>query len=173
MEFLQQIVNGLALGSIYSLIAIGYTMVYGIIGLINFAHGDIYMVGAYIGFFAAFFFHMPFIPTLLLSMVLCALLGVVIEKLAYRPLRKYPKIVVLITAIGVSLLLENLFRWIVGPEPKPFPKLFVVHNYHIGGLMINNIQILIFGISILLILISKLTIITLIISPNPKVAMAR
>lgn len=158
MELLQQIINGLALGSIYALIAIGYTMVYGIIGLINFAHGDIYMVGAYLGFYAAFSFNLPFIPTLLLSMAVCAILGVLIEMVAYRPLRKYPRIVVLITAIGVSLFLENFTRFIVGPEPKPFPKLFTVHTYNVGGLMINNVQILIFGISILLILILQFVI---------------
>ena len=157
MEFLsvffQQIINGLALGSIYALIAIGYTMVYGIIGLINFAHGDIYMVGAYFGFFFAFSFNMPFLPTLFAAMFLCAVIGVVIEKLAYRPLRKYPRIVVLITAIGVSLFLENFVRWIVGPEPKPFPKFFEIHNFDIFGVTINSIQIIIFTTSIILILV--------------------
>ena len=105
-QFLQQMVNGLSLGSIYALIALGYTMVYGIIKLINFAHGDIYMIGAYIGFAATTYVHLGFFPALILSMIVCAILGMVIERIAYKPLRNSSRITVLITAIGVSLLLE-------------------------------------------------------------------
>lgn len=116
MEFVQQLINGLSLGSVYALIAIGYTMVYGIIRLINFAHGDIYMAGAFIGFYAVNSLHLSFIPALLVSMAGSALLGVIIEKLAYKPLRNSPKITLLITAIGISLLLENGMRLLVGPD---------------------------------------------------------
>ena len=104
-QFLQQLVNGISLGSIYALVALGYTMVYGIIKLINFAHGDVYMVGAYVGFAVTTYAGMGFIPALIISMFSCALLGIVIEKVAYKPLRDSTRIAILITAIGVSLLL--------------------------------------------------------------------
>ena len=110
MEFLQQVINGLSLGFVYALIAIGYTMVYGIIGLINFAHGDIYMVGAYFGFFAATNLKLPFIPTLLVAMIGAAIVGVLIEKIAYKPLRNSPKMSILITALAMSVLLENVVK---------------------------------------------------------------
>lgn len=158
MGFAQQLINGLALGSVYALIAIGYTMVYGIIGLINFAHGDIYMVGAFIGYYAVSVFKLSLIPAMLLAMAGCALLGVIIERVAYRPIRKSPKIALFITAIGVSLLLENGFRLIVGPDPKAFPELIKVHIYKFGGLQITNLQILIFGISLVLVIILQLII---------------
>ncbi len=102
----QQLINGISLGSIYALIALGYTMIYGIIRLINFAHGDIYMLGAYFGYFATAILKMSFIPSLIIAMVLAAITGMVIERAAYRPLRSAPRIAVLITAIGVSLFLE-------------------------------------------------------------------
>jgi branched-chain amino acid transport system permease protein len=111
--FLQQLVNGLASGSIYALIAVGYTMVYGVLGLINFAHGDVFMVGAFVGYYAAMFMTNSDHPTwggflivLVISMVVCAILGMLIDLLAYRPLRKQPRIACLITAIGVSMALE-------------------------------------------------------------------
>ncbi|WP_372714838.1 branched-chain amino acid ABC transporter permease, partial [Ilyobacter sp.] len=106
MEIIQQILNGLALGSVYALIAIGYTMVYGIIKLINFAHGDIYMAGAYFGYVAVSRLNLGFIPALIMAMALSALLGIIIEKVAYKRLRNSPRITLLITAIGMSLLLE-------------------------------------------------------------------
>ena len=106
IQVIQQLINGISLGSIYALIALGYTMVYGIIKLINFAHGDIYMVGAYIGFFATTVLGVSFVPALLIAMVGAGLAGMLIEYLAYRPLRFAPKISVLITAIGVSLFLQ-------------------------------------------------------------------
>jgi branched-chain amino acid transport system permease protein len=130
-ELLQQIINGLSLGSIYALIAIGYTMIYGILRFINFAHGDVFMVGAFIGFYIA-----PRVKSLLgdslivatpivfiIAMAGCSLLGVTIEKLAYRPLRSRPKLTVLITAIGVSLFLEFGGQLVFGPDPKLFPTL--------------------------------------------------
>ena len=105
-QFVQQLINGVSLGSIYALIALGYTMIYGIIKLINFAHGDIYMVGAYIGFFAITRAGLSIVPALLISMVVTGILGMIVERLAYKPLRHAPRISVLITAIGVSFFLE-------------------------------------------------------------------
>lgn len=150
MEFLQQVINGLALGSVYALIALGYTMVYGIVQLINFAHGDIYMVGAYAAFFAAGALHLSFVPVILISVLVCALLGFIIEKLAYKPVRKAPKVTNLITAIGVSLLLENLVRIYIGPNPRSFPDLIKVNIYHLGGIQVTTIQLVTIGVSILL-----------------------
>jgi branched-chain amino acid transport system permease protein len=154
MIFLQQVINGLSLGFVYALIAMGYTMVYGIIGLINFAHGDIYMVGAYIGFFASTNLNLPFLPTLLIAMLGSALLGVLIEKIAYKPLRKSPKLSLLITAVGMSLLLENGMRVFYSPNPQTYPDgLLPQHMIHVGSLSINNHQIYIILISIVLVFI--------------------
>ncbi|MCD2345129.1 branched-chain amino acid ABC transporter permease [Clostridium guangxiense] len=159
MEFLQQVINGLALGSVYALIAIGYTMVYGIIGLINFAHGDIYMMGAFFGFFAATIFKLPFIPTLLVGMIGAGILGILIEKIAYKPLRNSPKLSLLITAIGMSLLLENGSRlnFIFGPDYRTYPsKLLPEKIIQIGALRLNSLHLLIILISILLAVILQI-----------------
>lgn len=121
-ELFQQLINGLSLGSIYALIALGYTMVYGIINLINFAHGDIYMVGAYVGFAATTFFHLGFLPSLLVSMLICSILGMCIEKVAYKPIRNSTRIAALITAISVSLFLEYGMMYFVKAETRPFPQ---------------------------------------------------
>jgi branched-chain amino acid transport system permease protein len=155
MGFVQQLINGLALGSVYALIAIGYTMVYGIIGLINFAHGDIYMVAFFLGFYVINTFHLPLVPALLITMVGCGLLGVIIEKVAYKPLRNSTKIVLLITAIAMSLILENGFAYLFTPDPRSFPQDKVLTNviYRIGSLEIKNTQLLIFGVSVLLVII--------------------
>lgn len=144
MDFLQQIINGLSLGSIYALIAIGYTMVYGIIKLINFAHGDILMVGAFVGFFAVNTLHLSFLPAILLAMGTCAILGVLIEKVAYRPLRNSPRITLLITAIGISILLQNGFRLkaIAGPNPRPYPTM-ISKEMLFEGLPISRVQLLV------------------------------
>ncbi len=142
-QFLQQIINGLSLGSIYSLIALGYTMIYGIIKLINFAHGDIYMLGAFIGFVATTKFQMPFLPALILAMVGAGLAGIIIERIAYRPMRNAPRIAVLITAIGVSFFLEYTMILIATPQPRTFPAVFSPTVYHFAGLVVNNQQILI------------------------------
>ena len=123
--FIQYLIYGLQLGSIYALLALGYSMVYGIIGLINFAHGDFLMVGAFIAVFAAALLHLGFIPVLILSMVLTGLLGVATERIAYKPLRKRPRLAAFVTAIGVSIILENLPRALAlhrpGAEALPFP----------------------------------------------------
>lgn len=149
----QQLINGLSLGSIYALIALGYTMVYGIIRLINFAHGDIYMVGAYIGFFVTTALKVSFIPALLLAMFGTGALGMLIERMAYRPLRDAAKIAVLITAIGVSLFLEYTGMLLVSPQPRTFPEIFPSEVYHFMGLVINNQQVVILVVSVLLMVI--------------------
>ena len=120
-QFLEQIINGLVLGGIYALIAVGYTMVYGIIQLINFAHGEIFMFGAYIALMLITVFGVPFWIALPLSMVLCAILGLLMDLIAYRPLRDAPRLSALITAIGMSLALQNLARMIWSARPRQFP----------------------------------------------------
>jgi branched-chain amino acid transport system permease protein len=152
-QFLQQLINGVSLGSIYALIALGYTMVYGIIKLINFAHGDIYMVGAYVAFFATTFFKLSFFPALIVSMVVAAALGMTIERMAYRPLRKAPKIAILITAIGVSLLLEYGGMLLVTPQPRTFPVLFDAKIFTFGNIVVNSQQVVILAISVVLMII--------------------
>jgi len=154
MEFLQQVINGLSLGFVYALIAIGYTMVYGIIGLINFAHGDIYMVGGYFGFFAATILKLPFIPTLLVAMIGAAIVGVLIEKIAYKPLRNSPKMSILITALAMSVLLENVVKLKMSSNPQTYPdNLLPQKVWHFLGLTIDNRQVIIILISILLVVI--------------------
>ena len=120
-HFIQTLISGLSLGSIYALIALGYTMVYGIAKMLNFAHGDIIMIGAYAGIIAVAQMGLPPLIAVLLSILICALLGVLIEFLAYKPLRQAPSLAVLITAIGVSYLLQNLALLVFGPNPMSFP----------------------------------------------------
>jgi branched-chain amino acid transport system permease protein len=157
MIVLQQLINGISLGSIYALIALGYTMVYGIVLLINFAHGDILMVGAYTGFFvlgAIGSGPVGMFIALVVSMAVCACFGITIERLAYRPLRRAPRLNSLITAIAVSLILENGARVLpfIGPNPRQFPRPQVV-NIRIGGeLSVSNIQIIVVILSGLLML---------------------
>jgi len=130
---LQQLVNALQLSSSYALLAVGYTMVYGVLKMINFAHADVFMVGAYIGYFAYLNLGLPFIPTLIVVMIGCAILAIVIERVAYRPLRNAPRLSVLITAIGVSLVLEHGTRATIGPEYRPFPAILPNTTIEIGG----------------------------------------
>lgn len=127
MELLLQIINGLQIGSIYALVSLGYTMVYGIAQLINFAHGDIIMVGAYVSLFSIPLFQrlgFPVWATIVPAILICSLLGMLTERVAYRPLRNSPRISNLITAIGVSLLLENVFMKIFTPNTRAFPRVF-------------------------------------------------
>ena len=140
--FAQQLVNGLQIGFVYALIALGYTMVYGIVRLINFAHGDVFMVGAFIGLYGIGTYHLPFAVVLLLAAVGCTLLGVLIEQLAYRPLRDAPKIAALITAIGVSLFLEYFtsLKPLFGPNFYSFPRPFEVVSREVWGITVTNIQ---------------------------------
>ena len=149
-QLIQQLINGVSLGSIYALIALGYTMIYGIIKLINFAHGDIYMVGAYLGFFAITFGHLPILPALLISMAVTACLGMLVEKLAYKPLRHAPRISILITAIGVSFFLEYASMYFVTPTPRTFPNVIENISFNVAGFVINGQQLLIFSITIIL-----------------------
>lgn len=130
---IQQLINGISLGSIYALIALGYTMVYGIIQLINFAHGDIMMVGAYIGWFCTTVLKLSFLPALIISMILSALLGMIIERIAYKPLRNASRLAALITAIGMSFLLEYGGMIIVTPQTRTFPAVFPQTVYSMGN----------------------------------------
>ena len=151
MALLQQIINGLSLVSIYALIALGYTMVYGIIKLINFAHGDIYMIGAFIGLYCGKNLGLSLLPTLIISMIGAALCGVIIEKVAYKPLRNSQRITLLITAIGISLLLENGMKLAVGSSPKAFPKLLSTEVIKLGSLSLETSKILMLVVSIMLV----------------------
>lgn len=152
-QFLQQMVNGISLGSIYALIALGYTMVYGIIKLINFAHGDVYMIGAYIGFAATTYANLGFFPALLIAMIACSVLGMTIEKVAYKPLRNSSRIAVLITAIGMSLFLEYVMMFFVGAQVKSYPKLLSDKVYHFGDIVISMQQIYIVVTAIILMIL--------------------
>ncbi len=156
-SFIEQTINGLQTGSIYALIALGYTMVYGIVKLINFAHGDILMVGAYATLIAVSH-GMPLIVAIVLSMILCAFLGVVIDFLAYRPIRKAPKISALITAIGMSFLLESLALIIFGANPR------VIDQKYIPSFLSNNSKISLgfLSISMLTIFVIVVTLICMI-----------
>ena len=141
-QALQQLINGLTLGSLYALIAIGYTMVYGILRLINFAHGDVLMVGCYFAWFGAVQFGLPWWVALMGSMVLTALLGVLIDQGAYRPLRKAPRISALITAIGVSFFLENLGLVVFGGRPKAFQRPEIFNQlYQWGELRVLSLSV--------------------------------
>ncbi len=156
--FFQQLVNGITIGMIYALIALGYTIVYGIAQLINFAHGEVFMVGAYMGLLAysilktlpiaheGMFLFLP--PIIIFSMTVTALLGYTIERFAYRPLRNAPRLAPLITAIGISFLLQNAVMLIFGPADKSFPDLIRVQKYAFGFVTVTNLQIIISGISL-------------------------
>ena len=121
MTFLNFVISGLSLGSVYAIIALGYTMVYGIAKMLNFAHGDVIMVGAYICFYSVSRFHLPPIVGVILAMIVCTMLGIIVERLAYKPLRRAPSLAVLITAIGVSYFLQNSALLLWTSNPKMFP----------------------------------------------------
>ena len=148
----QQALNALQLGSIYALIALGYTMVYGILTMINFAHGDLFMVGAFFCFLLAVYLKLSFVPTLLVSMLGVACLGVVIERLAYKPLRAAPRVSAIITALGVGLFLEN-FTLALSPYPKHIPPLLTNITWTIGSLSISSLQVLVIALSLVLMLL--------------------
>lgn len=150
-ELLQQLINGIAVGSLYALIAIGYTMVYGILRLINFAHGDIVMMAAYFAFFGIATFHIPWYITFPLVVLLTALLGIVVERAAYRPLRDAPRSSIMISAIGVSFLLENLATYIFSGIPRAFPEFRTMTTpFDVGGVLIQPLVILIPIITVVL-----------------------
>lgn len=162
--YVQQILNALQVGSVYALIALGYTMVYGILVMINFAHGDIFMVSTYLAFFVSTLLLglmaelnpvFVFVATLLVAMFGTALLAVVIERLAYKPLRSAPRMSVVITALGIGLFLENFmvaFRP-VGPAPRFLPALIPSVNYNIGGVTVSTIQVVIIVVSALVMIL--------------------
>lgn len=149
-HMMEQIINGINAGSIYALIALGYTMVYGIVQLINFAHGDVLMMGAYFGLLSYTIWKIPFWIAIMVAMVICALLGVLIDKVAYKPLRQAPRISALITALGVSMFLENIFRVIFGAEPRKMPTPdFLNHTVTIGSVSISYVMILTVTLSVI------------------------
>ncbi|AVK86747.1 branched-chain amino acid ABC transporter permease [Lysinibacillus sp. NPDC047702] len=150
MEWIQQLVNGISLGSIYALIALGYTMVYGIIKLINFAHGDVFMIGAFIGFYAIAKWELGFFPALLLAMAICAIFGVLIERIAYKRLRNATRIAALITAIGVSLLIEYTTIFFRGAQPAAYPDVIKNKSFDIFGVQISSTSILILSVAVVL-----------------------
>jgi len=157
--FLQQVINGLSLGAIYALIALGYTMVYGVLRLINFAHGDVYMLGAFAGFYLANALGLDANPSVLWaivvtmgSMAICAGIGVLIERLAYRPVRHHPRLTALITAIGVSLLLEYGGQVVFGATPRFFPQMVRSETYAAGGVQITNQNLLIIVVALVVML---------------------
>jgi branched-chain amino acid transport system permease protein len=154
MEWLQQLINGISLGSIYALIALGYTMVYGIIKLINFAHGDVFMVGAFVGFYAIKGWGLGFFPALLFSMAFCAVFGVLIERIAYKRLRNATRIAALITAIGMSLLIEYGVIYARGAQPEAYPdNVLPSTNFNLFGAQISSQSIFILSVSIGLMII--------------------
>ena len=153
--FFQQLINGLSLGAIYALIALGYTMVYGVLRLINFAHGDVYMLGAFAGYYIANLLALDANPSILGAIVVtlgamavCAGIGIVIERLAYRPVRHHSRLTSLITAIGVSLLLEYGGQVVFGATPRFFPQMIRSEVYAIGGVQITNQSLLIIVVAI-------------------------
>jgi branched-chain amino acid transport system permease protein len=157
--FVQQFFNALQLGSLYALIALGYTMVYGVLLLINFAHGDIFMMGAFFGVFGAIVLGLPFVPTLILSMVITGLMGVTIERVAYKPLRQASRLSVVITALGVGLLLENGMLALTGADPRSYPQDFIETKVYknivgipLGSVSITNVKIIIIVLAALLFL---------------------
>lgn len=171
LEFLQQLINGLSQGSIYALIALGYTMVFGVLRFINFAHGDVYMLGAFAGFYLGPKTlklvggqpgYLGVAAVIVMAMVICAVIGIVIEKLCYRPLRERPKLTVLITAIGVSLFLENGGQYLFGADPKSFPEIIVDQAIEIPEswgkislLTLTISQVLVIGVTFVLLFVLR------------------
>lgn len=152
-DLLQQLLNGLSQGSIYALIAVGYTMIYGIIQLINFAHGDVIMVGAYVALGAALM-GFGFIPSLALAMLTCAILGVVIERVAYRKVRPVSRLAALTSAIGVSLFLEYIMMYFLGADIRTYPPgILAERTYSLGGVIITNKDLLVLGTTLVLVII--------------------
>jgi len=153
LTFMQQMVNGFSLGSMYALIAIGYTMVYGVLRLINFAHGDIMMVGAFLGYTFMAVFELSFPVTVLLSVLISAALGMFMDKIAYKPLREAPKISLLITAIGISFFLENAFTVFAGGTPRPFPVPdYMEQIFDVSGVIFSVASITVPAVTLVLLL---------------------
>ncbi|MCL5023546.1 MAG: branched-chain amino acid ABC transporter permease [Nitrospirae bacterium] len=149
---IQQGLNALQLGSIYALIALGYTMVYGVLSLINFAHGDFFMVGAFLCFIVVTFMGIPFVPALLISMAGVAALGVAVERVAYKPLRSAPRVSAVITALGVGIFLEN-FTLALSPYPKHIPTIIANTSWSAGAVTVSSLQVVVVFLSVVLMLV--------------------
>ena len=156
MQILQYLINGVSIGAVYAIIALGYTMVYGIAKMLNFAHGDVIMVGAYISFCVTNYLGLPAIVSVLAAMAVCTLLGILIEGLAYKPLRGTPSLAVLITAIGVSYFLQNAAQLIWSSSPKNFTSVVTI-----APISLLNNQVVITGEVILTIVVSALVMVGL------------
>ncbi len=155
MTFLSYLINGISLGSVYAIIALGYTMVYGIAKMLNFAHGDVIMVGAYISFCATSYLGLPSVVAVLLAVVVCTVLGITIERLAYKPLRSAPSLAVLITAIGVSYFLQNAALLIWGSAPKSFPSLIKIPPLKLfDGALIITVEAMVTVVACIVIMIA-------------------
>ena len=157
--YLQQLINGLTVGALYALIALGYTMVYGVLEMINFAHGDVFMVGSFLGLVVLALLGPPgaasglaivLVAVFVGAMVGCGALGVTIERVAYRPVRSASRLGPLISALGVSLFIQNAVMLLVGARPKPFPQLIPKQLYHAGGAVFTNVQLLLLATALLL-----------------------
>jgi branched-chain amino acid transport system permease protein len=157
--YLQQLINGLTVGALYALIALGYTMVYGVLEMINFAHGDVFMVGSFLGLVVlallgpagpAGGLAIVLVAVFVGAMVGCGALGVAIERVAYRPVRSASRLGPLISALGVSLFIQNAVMLLVGARPKPFPQLIPKQLYHVGGAVFTNVQLLLLATALLL-----------------------
>ena len=156
MSFLNYLVSGLSLGSVYAIIALGYTMVYGIAKMLNFAHGDVIMVGAYVCFFSFMRYGLNPLLSVVLAMLVCTCLGILIEKLAYKPLRAAPSLAVLITAIGVSYLLQNLALLFWSSNPKVFNSIIPAGSIRLGGLTISYITMFTIAVCIVIMIVLSL-----------------
>ena len=150
--FLQQIINGLAQGSIYALIGIGFALIFGVLGLVHFAHGEVYMIGAFLGFMLISVFHLDIFSSLLLAMLGAAILGVIVESIAFRPLRKAPDVAPMVCTLGLSVVLQNVAALIWGSDTKSIPDTIPNHVVPFLGAQISYQQVFIFAVSILLML---------------------
>lgn len=153
LDFGQYLINGIVQGSIYALVALGYTMVYGIIKLVNFAHGEFYMVGAFVGYFVVTTLHLHPVLVFPVAMVGAGLMAVIVEKLVYRPIRHAGRISALITALGTSLFLQYFGQATIGADPKPFPSIFPEKTYMVGEFSVSSTQLLIMGVTFTLMVI--------------------
>jgi len=152
--FLQQLVNGITLGGVYALIAVGYTMVYGVIQLINFAHGEIYMLGAFLAYTMVTVFGLPFLAAFVITLLICSCFGIILDFIAYRPLRKAPRLAALITAIGMSIFLQNLALMIWGSQIKAYPRdvlpeIFFQAAWNLGDVTLSWLQVFILLITVI------------------------
>jgi branched-chain amino acid transport system permease protein len=156
MAFMSYLISGLGLGSVYAIIALGYSMVYGIAKMLNFAHGDVIMIGAYVSFYMLSAFNIPLIPSILIAVAVCLVLGVVIERLAYKPLRQASSLAVLITAIGVSYFLQNAALLLWGADTKIFPSAMPQGSLDVGGLRISYLSMITIAANIIIMILLTL-----------------